>query len=411
MRFFTRRAHFPAAALAGLLFLAACDSGSAGPTEPDPPVVTITGVADGQTYPGPVTVGFTVNVGTYTATLDGNPVAQGATVSTPGAHVLVVVGKNGLATTTRTVNFTIQGAPGGALIIRMLDLGSNDGAPGDAILITDSTAAGLVHVLVDAGPSGLTSEDAGYVARTLPGLGVDSLAMMLLTHAHGDHYLGMTTILNQIDVGKFLYNGQVRSLASYTSVITTATARADSVIVLAGAQTRDYWIGHAATPAVLRFVPPLPTYISQNTGDGTLLNEGSVGMRLQLGTFEMFFTGDGEVEANNRWRTQFPTLTGNVDVLKVGHHGANNAIFDNGIFGASAWVNHTSPNVSIISANGVSHPRVNALNRLLGQPENVTYCTNVHGMITITVQRTGTYTVTTQRNGSSNCVPGSAATT
>ena len=32
-------------------------------------------------------------------------------------------------------------------------------------------------------------------------LGVDSLAMMLLTHAHGDHYLGMVNVLTQIEKG------------------------------------------------------------------------------------------------------------------------------------------------------------------------------------------------------------------
>ena len=98
-------------------------------------------------------------------------------------------------------------------------------------------------------------------------------------------------------------------------------------------------------------------------------------------------------------------------MLKVGHHGANNAIFDNGFNGQSTWVDHTSPNVSIISANGTSHPRINALNRLLGQPDNRTYCTNVHGTITIRVTRAGAYTVTPEKNANNNCVAGSTATT
>ena len=411
MQFSKRRPALFTLPLLAAFIVAACDSGGTGPVEPDPPEITISGVTEGTTYPGPVTIGITIDRGTYTASVDGRAFLPGGTVATPGPHTLVVTARDGLATTTRTIHFTIQGAPGGALIIRMLNLGPNDGAPGDAILITDSTSAGRVHVLVDAGPSGLMSQDNGFVARTLPAYGVDTLALMLLTHAHGDHYLGMTDVLNQFEVGTFLYNGQVRTFSTYTNVIATANTRADSVIALSGAQTRDYTIGYADTPTTLRFVPPLPTYINQNTGDGDLLNEGSVGMRLQVGTFDMFFTGDGEVEANLRWRTQFPALTTNVDVLKVGHHGANNAIFDNGVFGTSAWVDHTSPNVSIISGNGVSHPRVNALNRLLGQPDNITYCTNVHGVITITVQRTGAYTVTVEKNAGMNCVPGSEATT
>ncbi len=311
---------------------------------------------------------------------------------------------------TKVVHFTIEGPPGGALIIRMFNLGANDaGGGGDAILITDSSSAGMVHALVDAGPSGANASDPGFVQRQLALLHVDTLSVMILTHAHGDHYGGMPPILSSVHVKRFMYNGQVRSLSSYTSVIAQAGVTADSTIVVSA--TRNYDLGYAATPSHLVVLPPLATHLSDDTDDGTLLNDGSIGARLSLGTFSMFLTGDSEVAATARWRTQFTDLVKNITVLKVGHHGANNAIFDDGFSGASAWLALTAPQVSIISSNGTTHPRINALNKLLGQPGNRTYCTSVHGNITIRVARDGTYSVTVAKNANADCVPGSEATT
>jgi beta-lactamase superfamily II metal-dependent hydrolase len=125
----------------------------------------------------------------------------------------------------------------------------------------------------------------------------------------------------------------------------------------------------------------------------------------------MFFTGDGEVEANTRWRTGFAALTGGLTALKVGHHGANNAVFDNGFNGTSTWLQHTAPSIAVISANGRSHPRMNAINAILGRPTTDTYCTSVHGDIALRIGEDGQYTVSVQRNAGSVCVRGTEATT
>jgi beta-lactamase superfamily II metal-dependent hydrolase len=95
----------------------------------------------------------------------------------------------------------------------------------------------------------------------------------------------------------------------------------------------------------------------------------------------------------------------------VGHHGANNAVFDNGFSGSSAWLAHTAPRITVISANGRSHPRQNALNALLGLPQTETYCTSVHGEIAIRVAENGQYAVTVQRNANLDCRPGTEAST
>jgi beta-lactamase superfamily II metal-dependent hydrolase len=395
-----------------ILIIAACGSDTGTTDVPDPPQITITGVADSATYTGPVTIAISVDKGAYDATLDGAPFNAGGTVQAPGAHTLVVNAHESTRLSSKTVHFTIQmpGVPGGALIIRMFDLGPNNGAPGDAILLTDSTAAGKVNVLIDAGPSGLNSEDAAFVRRKLTALEVDTLYAMLLTHAHEDHFKGMQSILTAQKVQRFLYSGQVRSLASYTNMLAQAAVSADSMITVTDS-IRPYTIGYGSPQTSIKFLRPLQTYIAKNTSDGTELNEGSVGARLDLGSFSMFFTGDSEVDATARWRTNYVAFTRNLTVLKVGHHGANNAIFDNGFSGTSTWLDVTAPKVSIISGNGVSHPRMFALARLQQQPGNAVYCTNTHGTITIVVTRDGNYTVSVEKNANLPCEKGTNADT
>lgn len=392
---------------------ASCADGGSGPTETTPaPVITITGVADGQTYEGAVTISITIDRGTYSATLDGKPFASGGAVSGPGEHLLSVTAFNGLASAAKEVRFTIQAPSGGILIVRMLNLGSNGaGGGGDAILVTDSSSVGMVHALIDAGPAGADASDPGYVARRLRQIGVDTLSIMLLTHAHSDHFQGMTDVFGQIHVRDFFYNGQQRNLSFYTSLLTLAHQRAERVII--PSDTVAVAFGQTAVQGRFTIVPPLPTYITRSNASSAEINEGSLGTRLIRGNFEMFFTGDGEVAANHRWRTQFATLTHDIDVLKVGHHGANNAIFDDGSgFSntASAWLEHTSPSIALISANGVTHPRVRALAKLRQRTNTATYCTSVHGEITLRIWSDGSIHVAVEKNADADCVPGSTAT-
>lgn len=395
-----------AAALASALFLASC-SGSPVVVE-QPPVISVAGVAHGAVYDGPVTISISVDRGSYTATLNQRPFSAGGTVADPGAYVLEVSARSGTKTSTLQLAFTVRFAGARVLIVRMLDLGDNgSGGGGDAILLTDSAEGSMRHALIDAGPSGADASDPAFVARRLAQLGVARLDFVQLTHAHADHYAGIPRVLETIPTGWFVYNGQVRSRASYEAVLAAAAARADTVVVPDSLTTLPFGLGEG--PA--RVVPPLATFLANGSASNDELNEGSLGTTLRRGSFRMFFTGDGEVLANQRWRSQFATLTSGVTGLKVGHHGANNAIFDNGFSGTSTWLSHTAPAIALISANGRTHPRVNALGALRARTRTETYCTSVHGDVTIRIAESGQYAVTVQRNAGADCVPGSEAST
>lgn len=396
-----------AAAIAG--GLPACSGDPPGIGDPAP-VITVTGITDGETRAGPVTITIAVDVGTYQATLNGESFFSGRTVRDPGDYLLTVTARNGDAVSTAAIAFTLTLAGDTRLIIRVLDLGSNEaGGGGDAILLTDSSGAGQRHMLVDAGPAGPDGNDPGFVARRLAALGVDTLAALLLTHAHSDHFGGMEHVLGQIVVRRFIYNGQVRNVTGYTAVITSARTRADTAIVPDELTTLTVGFGSRATDVAI--VPPLATFLDNANATSSELNEGSLGAEVTKGSFRMFLAADGEIQAHLRWRTGFGVRTGNLTILKVGHHGGNDAVFDNGFSGTSAWLEHTAPAVAVISANGVTHPRRNATALLVGRADTRTYCTPVHGEIEIRVAETGTYQVRVARNAEAVCTPGSEADT
>lgn len=391
-----------------LLLLTACGSG--GPSQPSdrPPEITVSGVTDGQTAAGPVTITIDVDRGTWEARLNEEPFFSGQTVEAPGSYLLRVTARNGEAVSTLDVRFEIATVGASRLIVRVLDLGANDaGGGGDAILLTDSSAAGYRHALVDAGPAGVGASDPGFVDRRLDALGVDTLELLLLTHAHSDHFDGIPDVVSGRVVKTFVYNGQDRSFSRYNQVIAQASGAAISVLI-PDAPT-EFRLGFGDEAAVLTVLPPLTTFLSDPDADGSEINEGSIGASVRKGGFKGFLTGDGEVRANQRWRISFADLTRDLDVLKVGHHGANDAVFDNGFNGSSSWLSHTSPEIALITANGTTHPRRNAVAYLLGLSRTRTYCTNVHGDLELRVEEDGSYRVTVQRNSEDLCRAGTDA--
>jgi competence protein ComEC len=402
--------HVRFATIACVAVLTAC---STPPTDPgpQPPAITIHGVEDGGSYLDPVTIQIHVDRGSWEARLNGERITSGHQVERPGDYELVVTAQEGIATARQEVSFEIALDGDSRLIVRMINLGAHDiGGGGDAILLTDSSGLGRVHMLVDAGPGPGGFADSLFVRQRLQSYGVDTLAVLLLTHAHADHYAGMNPILRDLHVQRFVYNGQVRFAQTYQALLTVANQHADSVIV--AAELREYDFGHGSDAAT-RFtvIPPLPTWIGQHTDDGAELNEGSLGTYVERGDFTFFLTGDGEYAANQRWRTQFADYTAGIEVLKVGHHGANNAIFDSGNSGPSNWLTHTDPRVALITANGTTHPRINALTRLHSLAGLEVYCTHVHGTVELRVSPTGRYRLDVEPNPGAACTPGSAAST
>src|SRR6266700_3093591 len=148
------------------------------------------------------------------------------------------------------------------LLIRVLDV-SDARIGGDAILITDSAGGRARHLLIDA------SDHGDSVAALLRRFGVDTLAAVILSHPHADHYGGMPVVLDRFPVRSFIYGGTPRTLRTYVGLLDKI---ADLHIL--------------APPPDCRQLPRAAT--------GHDINNCSVGVRLTRGAFTMLLPGDAE---------------------------------------------------------------------------------------------------------------------
>lgn len=208
----------------------------------------------------------------------------------------------------------------------VLDVGQ-----GDAILVQDGGSA----ILVDAGPG-----DA--VGAALARNGVLHLDAILVTHLHDDHYGGLSTLGPVLSGGEVLFGqGVSGSLTDEVKCELSALAPGSVSEVSHGDVLR---VGRFS----LSVVSPL------GSSDGSQ-NADSVQLALSFEdgprTLSGLLTGDGEKDelAAELGRGD----VGDVDFLKVGHHGSAVSL-------GEAEARALSPEVSIASAganNRYGHPR------------------------------------------------------
>jgi competence protein ComEC len=275
----------------------------------------------------------------------------------------------------------------GVLSIHMLRVTSRSGG-GDAILVADSSIVPARHILIDAG-------DDGAAAAQIGELGVAALDLVVLTHAHHDHYGGLGAVLDMIPVRAFAFNGQARTAVTYRRLLERLEREVPTVIVVD--TLRRIRLGEGDSVTVLTLIPPRPDDLATDTDEGRRLNNGSLGVRLDRGRFSFLTTGDAQLEANRRFAAEFTELV-DVTVLKAGHHGAANAMQD-------VWLDATTPEVVVISANGTTHPHAQPLALIAARGIRI-YCTPQHGRITLRVERSGGYAVQTAELAERVCEPG-----
>ncbi|MFW6078391.1 MAG: ComEC/Rec2 family competence protein [Gemmatimonadota bacterium] len=279
--------------------------------------------------------------------------------------------------------------PGGELRIHVLEVDYHAGG-GDAIVVADSTVEPARHVLIDAG-------DDGAAAGALEALGVGSLDLLVLTHAHYDHYGGMDEVLDAVPVRAFAFNGQVRAAVTYRRLLDRLREEVATVILVDTARTVR--LGDAADATVVTLLSPLERHLAADTDTGDRLNDGSLGVRIDRGEFSFLTTGDAEEAANRRFVRRYGERL-DVDVLKLGHHGSADAT-------QRFWLDATTPAVAIVSANGTTHPHGRVL-RLVRERGIALFCTPRHGRVTIRVDpAAGGYEVETERGTGMACRPGS----
>jgi competence protein ComEC len=221
----------------------------------------------------------------------------------------------------------VQGPPAG-LRVSVLDVGQ-----GDAILLQPAQAPAL---LVDGGPPG------GGLAEKLHLAGVERLGAAIVTHAESDHAAGVRELLGRIPIGQVLFGAPDRETLAAANAAGVPCRR-----LVRGSELRSgrLWID------VLW--PPVELLAGSPDEDP---NQLAVVIRARWGGFSMLLTADAEAES-------VPLEPGPIDVLKVAHHGSEDA-------GLDELLDRARPRLAVISVgddNPFGHPTAAVLKTLAGR--------------------------------------------
>ena len=235
------------------------------------------------------------------------------------------------------------------LRVEVLDVGQ-----GDAILLQPASAP---PVLVDGGPPG---DD---LAAKLRVAGVERLGAAVVTHDQSDHAGGVAELLGAMPVQRLLYGVLDRRML--------AAARA------VGAVPRRLAAGDELHSGRLRLevVWPPPELLAGPLPGEDPNRLGLVILARWRG-FSMLLTADSEAEAT-------PIDTGPIDVLKLAHHGSDDA-------GLGALLDRSAPRLAVISVgagNPYGHPTAGTLATLAA-----------HGVRTLRTDRDGTIVLDVRRD-------------
>jgi competence protein ComEC len=213
--------------------------------------------------------------------------------------------------------------PAGGLRVSVLDVGQ-----GDAILFQP---AGAPALLVDGGPPG-----DGLEAK-LRAAGVQRLGVAVLTHEQSDHAGGLEDLLGRLPLSRLAYARLSRRLRGEALSAGAATVR-----IAAGAELRS---GRLRLEVLW---PPRALLTSSLAGADP--NTQALVLLARWAGFSMLLTADAEAEA-------VPLDPGPVDVLKVAHHGSDDA-------GLGQLLDRSMPGLAVISVgagNSYGHPTATTL--------------------------------------------------
>lgn len=202
-----------------------------------------------------------------------------------------------------------------------------DVGQGDALLLLGD---GGETVLIDGGSHG------SKVREGLARFGIRSIDLLIVSHAHHDHYGGLIDVVGALPIGQVWYAPFPGQSDEYTGLI--RAARQVSRVAVPGLGV------HRMGSIQLEVLGPIRRYAS--------LNDQSIVIRATLGGGTVLLSGDMERVS------QAEMASPRVDVLKVPHQGAATSDPD--------WLARTGASVAVVSVgpNRFGHPSEDLLGAL-----------------------------------------------
>lgn len=228
--------------------------------------------------------------------------------------------------------------PHGELVIDFLNVGQ-----GDAILITTPDQH---RVLIDGGPEQIVLEEMGAV---IPFLNKE-IDLMILTHPHADHVMGLVPVLERYRVKAVLFTG-----LNYWSPIYDEFLREirEQELPLYVARSDQNWqLGEVEIDILFPFESMLGETIEN-------VNNGSIVTRIIYRDHHILLTGDAEIEVEEELVEAYSDLLES-ELMKAGHHGSRTA-------SSQELLDAVIPDVVVIQVgkeNSFDHPHEETLEKL-----------------------------------------------
>lgn len=244
------------------------------------------------------------------------------------------------------------GTPDG-LTVRFFDVGQ-----GDSALIT---SPGGATILIDGGP------DEEEVATQLAALGVKRLDMVVASHPHADHIVGLPNVLARIPVGVVLEPGCDR----------TSVLNADLQVAIRdeGVEVRQPRAGESFDVGDVHLEVLSPHECWSGTESDT--NNDALVLMASMGDDTVLFATEPEEPAQEWLLDSGQPLQ--ADVLKVPHHGAATSIPE--------FFQAVSAEVAVVSVgeNTYGHPVATTLDAITESGARI-WRTDQHGTVTVTFE-------------------------
>ena len=219
-----------------------------------------------------------------------------------------------------------------------------DVGQGDSIFINTPSDQ---QILIDGGPDTRVVSKVGEQLSFFD----HHLDLVVLTHAHADHIIGLVEILKRYDVDYVMYNDMDLNLDYYLEWEQVISDQ--GIKVLEPVDFQEMIFGE------VKFDIIYPFYKLE--GDIDDLNNTSIVMRMRYHDFSALLTGDATAEVEEKILQR--DLDVSSDILKVGHHGSK--------YSSSAnFLEAVDPTWAIIQCgqdNKFGHPHEITLRKLHGQ--------------------------------------------
>ena len=226
----------------------------------------------------------------------------------------------------------------GKLVVNFFDVGQ-----GDAVFIKTPSNQ---KILIDGGPDNTILEKLG---KNLPFYD-KQIDLIILTHPHSDHLVGLIEVLRRYEVKKIVSTGVLHTTPDFLVWQEEIRDQGIAFKVAIAGQVLDFEDG-----VRIEILHPIEDLRGQSVED---LNDTSIVCKLIYGNTSFLFMGDAEASAEERLITSEIDLKS--DVLKIGHHGSKYAT-------SEEFLDKVSPQSAVILVGGENrfgHPSLRVTRRL-----------------------------------------------